>query len=129
MQSVAELGPVVATVGPSAPYHEVAHDHASHPPSSLQQRLPIARAAVARRVGGAVGTLENLRRGRIKGVRAWIAEALRDALVKELKSEIAAHEHELAILLAGARHPDRHEVAEIEAGVTALKDRLQDVRS
>lgn len=38
--------------------------------------LADARRRVARRLGIAPGTLENLRRGRTKGVRAWIADRI-----------------------------------------------------
>ena len=60
--------------------------------------LAVARNAVARRIKVAPGTLENLRRGRTKGIRAWIFEALRAELVRELEQEQRRLAHELEIL-------------------------------
>ncbi len=86
--------------------------------------LPVARASVARRVGVAPGTLERLRAGRIKGVREWIASALRGALIAELEAEIGRAEHELTILRASDRRIDRSQVAEVEAGLASLRRTL-----
>jgi transposase-like protein len=62
--------------------------------------LPIARAAVARHLGVAPGTLENIRRGRTKGVRGWIADRLCAAVTEHIQFEIARLEHDLEV----ARH-------------------------
>ena len=83
--------------------------------------LALSRASVARATGVAAGTLENLRRGRIKGVRAWIFSALRAALIAELEAELARNEHELAVLRLSARRLDQEQVAEVEAGLASLR--------
>ena len=64
------------------------------------------RAHLARALGCAPGTLENLRRARLKGVRAALAERLSALLVRELAREIENLEHELAMARAGARRVD-----------------------
>ena len=87
--------------------------------------LPVARLAVARRTGVAVGTLENLRRGRIKGVREWVAERLRAALISELEAELARTEHELSILRASRRRVDQGQIVEVEASLAALRETLR----
>jgi hypothetical protein len=51
-------------------------------------KLPIARQAVARRVGCTPGTLETLRKGRLKRVERWLHEKLEALLVGEIESEI-----------------------------------------
>lgn len=51
-------------------------------------KLPIARQAVARRVGCAPGTLETLRKGRLKRVERWLHDKLEALLVGEIESEI-----------------------------------------
>ena len=91
--------------------------------------LPVARDAVARRTGVAVGTLENLRRGRIKGVRAWIEAALRAALVKELEAELARTEHELTVLRAALHRMDQGQIGEVEASIAALRRTLRGERA
>ena len=75
--------------------------------------LPVARMTVARRTGVAAGTLENLRRGRIKGVREWIVAALRAALISEVEADIARAQHELTVLKASHRGVDHCQVAEV----------------
>ena len=87
--------------------------------------LPVARQIVARRTGVAIGTLENLRRGRVKGVREWIAERLRAALIAELEAEVARAEHELTILRASHRRMDQSQIIEVEASLVALRQTLR----
>lgn len=83
-----------------------------------------ARARVARRVGVPAGTLENLRRDRMKGIRAWVYTALHRTLIAEIKREIAAYTHELQIALNIDGGADPAEIAEILAGLDELKTRL-----
>lgn len=81
-------------------------------------RLAVARDAIARRTTIPAGTLENLRRGRSKGVRAWIFERLRTAYLADLDRQMKAlaHETELTKSIAGADH---RAVVAIEAVVRA----------
>ena len=83
--------------------------------------LPVARMTVARRTGVAAGTLENLRRGRIKGVREWIVAALRAALISEVEADIARAQHELTVLKASHRGVDHCQVAEVETSLASLR--------
>ena len=89
--------------------------------------LPAARAAVARRLGVAPGTLENLRRGRTSGVRAWLAEKIAQAVVREIINEIQGLEHELAVARQCGARAGGSEIAEIEAGLAALAAALKGV--
>ena len=86
-------------------------------------RLKIARQAVARRLGIAPGTLENLARGRSKGVRDWVRDRIHAALIRETETEIRRLEHELETLrLVGgdARMAEMGEVAAHLATARAL---------
>lgn len=58
-------------------------------------KLPIARQSLARRVGCAPGTLESLRKGRLKRVERWLHDKLEALLVGEIESEIRRLTHEL----------------------------------
>lgn len=87
--------------------------------------LPVARAAVARRTGVSAGTLENLRRGRIKGVREWIAERLRAALIAELEADIVRAEHELTVLRAATGRLAAQQALEVEASIDAARRTLR----
>ena len=62
--------------------------------------LPVARQTLARRIGVSAGTLENLRRGRIKGVRAFVFEKIRLAYLAELQRQKELLRHEIAIAQA-----------------------------
>lgn len=87
--------------------------------------LPIARTAVARRVGVAAGTLESIRRGRLKGVRTWIADRIKMAFVRELEAEIAALSHELDLLRQGGVDPRSDQIGEVEAHLAAARRLLR----
>ena len=84
-----------------------------------------ARRRVADRTGIPAGSLENIVRGRCKGVRAWIFDRLRAAALADLQREITAHEHELAAI---ARHPGGDlggQVAAVAEALAGLKVRLR----
>jgi transcriptional regulator with XRE-family HTH domain len=75
--------------------------------------LPAARGAVAARLGVAPGTLENIRRGRTKGVRASIFERLCLAVADDIQGEIARLEHDLQVArqcVAGTRDGEIREM-------------------
>ena len=89
--------------------------------------LANARTTVARRLGVAPGTIENLRRGRTNGVRAWLAEKIAQAVIREILSEIRGLEHELAMARQCGARAGGSEIAEIEAGLAALVAALKGV--
>ena len=51
-------------------------------------KLPFARQNLARRIGCAPGTLESLRKGRLKRVERWFHEKLESLLIGEIEAEI-----------------------------------------
>ena len=89
--------------------------------------LATARKRVADRLGIAPGTLENLSRDRLKGVRQWLFEALKAGVIAEIRREIAAHEHELVALAADPRGDAGGQVAEVLSSLDALRSRLNEV--
>ena len=82
------------------------------------------RPIVARRVGIAPGTLENLRRGRIKAIKKHVYEWLIAAADRELRAEIARLEHERAILAAQAGSRTAVDLGEVEAHLAAARAAL-----
>lgn len=60
--------------------------------------LSEARKRVAARAGAAPGTLENLRKGRLKDVGAALYDRLRHLMIDDLRAEVTAHEYEIAVL-------------------------------
>jgi hypothetical protein len=95
-----------------------------------RSRLPAAevRPIVARRVGVAPGTLENIHRGRIKQPRKSLMDALRNALVRELEAEAMRYEHEAQILIQTGSDPRDGEIAEVVAGLATIRETLRRAR-
>jgi len=89
--------------------------------------LDEAREEVATRLGVLPGTLENLRRGRTKGIRGWIYQRLRAAMIVQLQHEIAAHSHGLEMLAQRGLRPDSGEVQEAKKSLAALRRVLGEV--
>lgn len=85
-----------------------------------------ARAVVARRSGVAPGTLENLRKGRLKSVGAHVYARLRAAVIRELEAEHAALEHELQLLRAAGSDPRENEIAAVVASREAVRSALRE---
>ena len=84
-----------------------------------------ARASIARETRIAPGTLENIKRQRTKGVRGWIADTIRGALVRELQREITRLNHELEMLLQrGASHRDC-EMEQVGADIARVRQSLE----
>lgn len=83
-----------------------------------------ARELAARCSGVAPGTFENLRRGRLKMVTAFVHEQLRAALARELEAEIGALTHELHLVRQGAARRGLDEVEEIEAHLAKARELL-----
>jgi DNA-binding transcriptional MerR regulator len=90
--------------------------------------VAVARKTVARETKVAPGTLENIKRQRTKGVRGWIGDAIRGALVHALQKEIERLTHELQIL--NQRGVDRREpeMAEVESLLARARKSLGEVK-
>jgi hypothetical protein len=80
-----------------------------------------ARPVVAARLKEAPGTLENLHRGRIKGLRHALVEKLRSEFIRAAEREVRQLENELAIARAGHGDLDFIEAREIAAHLEAVR--------
>jgi hypothetical protein len=80
--------------------------------------------AVARKVKVGLGTLQNLRRGRLKSIPVDVYERLRAAVTRELEHEIKRLEAELVVARQGAVDPRSDEVGEVEAHLQAAREAL-----
>lgn len=87
--------------------------------------LSAVRRIVARRIGVAPGTLENLRKGRAKKVAAVVFERLRAAVIREMEHELARCAHELQIALQAGRDPRSTEVAALEAAMVQARAMME----
>lgn len=83
-----------------------------------------AASLAARRVRIGAGTFDNICRGRLKGIEAHINDKLREALARELCSEIERHANELTQLLADGADADSREVHEISQMVARMRAAL-----
>jgi hypothetical protein len=84
-----------------------------------------ARASIARETRIAAGTLENIKRQRTKGVRGWIADTIRGALVRELQREIERLNHELQTLLQRGVDHREPEMAEVQSLIVRVRQSLE----
>lgn len=83
-----------------------------------------ARRRVASKVGIAPGTLENLRRGRLKDITAYIYAKLHASVIAELEAELRHVEHELAIARKAGLDVATGGVFSLEANEARLKEAL-----
>lgn len=84
---------------------------------SRGMKLPEARRVLARDTGVSAGTFESLRRGRLKGVKNWIAERIRSAVIRDLQQEIARCTHELELARQAGLDPRSSDMAALETAV------------
>ena len=93
---------------------------------SQSSGVPIdqARKMVARRTGIPAGTLENLRRGRVKTVAAHVFAALHTAIINQLTFEIGRLTHELQIARMSSDRMDAGSVLAAEAALQAARDAI-----
>lgn len=84
-----------------------------------------ARQTLARRIGVGAGTFENLVRGRVKRVDAWIRDRLQALLVRELEAEIARLTHELQMVRQCGDHLGSQHVVEIETHLAKARALLE----
>ena len=82
------------------------------------------RPTIARRVGIAPGTLENLRRGRIKAIKKNVYEWLLAAADRQLRAEIALLEHERTIIAKKACSASRRDLRQVDAHMAAARAAL-----
>jgi len=90
--------------------------------------VPDARRVVARQIGVAPGTLENITRGRTKGVRGWIVERIKSAVIRELEAEIRGAQHDLEIVRRCGVDPRSSAFSAVEAAVESAKQQLSSLR-
>ena len=95
---------------------------------SLGASVEFARASIARETRIAPGTLENIKRQRTKGVRGWIADTIRGALVRELHREITRLNHELEMLLQRGVDHREPEMAEVQSLIARARKSLEAVK-
>jgi hypothetical protein len=90
--------------------------------------IPIARKAVAARAGVPAGTLENMRRGRVKGLRGWVRDRIQQLIVRELEAEIGklTHELEMAVWRGAALGSD--EIIAAKASLDDARKLIGDVK-
>lgn len=80
-----------------------------------------ARKSIARRIGIAPGTLENLRKGRVKRVTASVYERLHTAVIRELQREIERCTHEIQIARQAGLDPRGADFSALEAAMAKAR--------
>jgi hypothetical protein len=88
--------------------------------------VSVARTHVARAVGLSEGLLERVRRRRVKGVRAYVAERIQAAYVDQLQLQIRDLEHELFVALARGDGPSGPEAEQARAAIAQARQVIAD---
>lgn len=83
-----------------------------------------ARRVVARRADVSPGTLENLRKRRLKSSDVGWYTRLRLLLIEELKQEMRAHAHEIETLMALGADASSDALEEAQASLKAIQEAL-----
>lgn len=89
---------------------------------SHRRAIPLkqARPIIAREIGVAPGTIENIIRGRLKGLKGEVERAIDAALVRLLERQRRGIAHELELAAARLERGDSGVVARAEAARDAL---------
>ena len=86
--------------------------------------LEEARTTVSRHTGVSPGTLENLRKNRLKAVSAHVYESLRRGVIRALEAELRHLEHQLHILRQTGAHPASDATSEVLANIALVRAAL-----
>lgn len=94
--------------------------------TSASHGVPVtqARTMVARLVGVSAGTLENLRKGRLKAVSVHVYDRLCAGMIRGLEAEMRHLEHELQILRQSGVDPRDSQISEAEADLAKVRRAL-----
>lgn len=87
----------------------------------LGVKLSEARPVVARRLGASPGTLENLRRGRLKIIPNFLMARIRSEFVAVLQSEVTRLEHEIALARQTGMDHRENDLAAAQTQLVAAK--------
>lgn len=90
--------------------------------------LPVnaARKAISQRLAMPSGTLENLRKNRLKAIAAHWYDALRSAVIVDLESELRHVQHELQVARQIGVDPASREAHALLASLHGSEARLRD---
>jgi DNA gyrase/topoisomerase IV subunit A len=110
--------PMTTAVFDDAAAREWVVDEIERARRSCESR-PDARRAVAHSIGIAPGTVENIDRDRLKGLRAWVRDKIHAHKIRCLEAEAARMVHELARARSGFSRASEDEIRAVE---TALEE-------
>jgi transcriptional regulator with XRE-family HTH domain len=91
-------------------------------------KLPQARERVARGLGVSPGTLQSIRRGRVKRLAHDVFVRLCEALARQLESEIKAAAHDLEMVRARGAGVDSAALQEVDVALAHARSVLAEVR-
>ena len=83
--------------------------------------LPRAREKIAAEIGVSPGSLERVRRGRVKSVKGFIIDAVRAAFIGAISREIRGLEHELEMARRGGLSLEESGAVEALAALEAAR--------
>lgn len=83
--------------------------------------LEHVRPRLADKLGVSTGTLETLRRGRLKRIEGWLRDRIASLLMREIGAEITRLRHELELARQSGSDPRWHDLSQIRADLEALE--------
>jgi len=81
-----------------------------------------ARPFLASRLGLLPGTIENIVRKRVKEPKGQVIDAIRNAFIRELESEIRRCEHEIHMAVQSGSHPHSDEIAQAQTLIAQARE-------
>lgn len=87
--------------------------------------LPDVRRSIARKIGASPGTVENIRRGRLKRLVEGTTDRIKAALIRSIEAELVQLTHELDLLRQGGATPDSDEILQAETLLARAKELIR----
>lgn len=86
-----------------------------------------ARSSLARELRVPKGTLENLIRGRLKRLDAWLRDGINRLVLRELEKELSRLSHELETRRRSGAHLASEQIGEVETHIEALRRAMSEL--
>jgi len=96
--------------------------------SRSDRKLNAIRPELAEKIGIPAGTAENIRRGRSKGVRQWVAAKIRKAFVRELADQMMRLSGDLQLVFQSGARPNSDEVVALQTALAALRKLIEEAK-
>lgn len=91
-------------------------------------RKSLVRTAIAGRIGISSGTIENIERDRLKGLKSWVRDRIQDYAIRCIEKEIRLLSNELAIVSARRCGADQGQMRAAHVALDNLQMTMKAIR-